>query len=161
MRGVTLLLKEDEFLEAEGRFKDRIKFVFEILDVEDEDDREHVGKEHWVYANMPAGKSGKLSARSTLYELLEGMSGGEFDPDDEIDTEEYVGNKFTGDFKRVQRQKNVGSDEKPKFAPAFDDDGRPIKKTVLQNLQPRRPRNKRATAEVQSEHDWDKLPNAS
>jgi hypothetical protein len=160
MDEVTLILADAPFLEADEQYPARVKFVFQIDDVSSDDDEQYIGREHWVFANMPAGKSGKLKSNSNMYKILEGLSGGEFDPGDEPDTDDYVGKKYVGDFKREQKQEMVS---KGVFKPKFNDDGTPVKKTVLRNLRPLRPRSSRrsATAEVQSEHDWDKLPNAS
>lgn len=151
MDDVELLLASADFFPAEPEkgYKDRLKFVFQITGGEEAEELDKVGQEHHVYANMPSGKTGKLSSRSNLYKLLEGMSGGDFDPDDEIDTDEYVGKKYRGDFKRVQSQKMVGPG---KFVPAFDEDGKPIKKTELQNLKPLKRR--KPAVKAQEEFDW-------
>ncbi len=154
MNDVSLLLAAADFLEADEQYSARIKFIFAIEDVSDEEHEVHIGKEHWVYANMPAGKSGKLKSNSNLYKILEGLSGGDFDPEDEIDTDEYVGKKFIGDFKREQKQEMVAPG---KFVPKFDANNQPVKKTVLRNVRPLRPaRTPRPKAEpVQTEHDWE------
>ena len=154
MRGVELFLESADFQPAEGNYKDRIKFVYEITGGNAE--AEHVGKKHFVWANTPGGKSGKLSPNSNLYELLEGMSGGEFNPDDEVDTDDYVGRKFLGDFKREPKKKNAGTPQAPQFVADIDPDtGKPRKKTVLRNLQPLQPRRRPAAAPAQEEMDWD------
>jgi len=154
MNDVTLLLAAADFLAADKEYADRLKFIFKIEDVPDEEHEVHIGKEHWVYANMPAGKTGKLKANSNLYKVLEGLSGGDFDPEDEIDTDEYVGKKYIGDFKREQRQEMIAPG---KFVPKFDANNQPVKKTVLRNVRPLRPaRASRPKAEPeQTEHEWD------
>ena len=150
MRDVLLLCKDIDVLPADDKFDDRLKFVFEILEVEEEEHDEHVGKEHWERPNLPKGKSGKLSERSNLYKLLEGMSGGTFDPGQEINTDDYVGKKFIGDFKRRTKKKNIGTPTSPNFVDDIGEDGKPNKKTVLENLRPVREKRQRATATVQS-----------
>lgn len=151
MRDVEISLNSAVFLAKDDKFADRIQFDFEVTGGDDAEDTNSIGKPHTVWANMPQGKTGKLSPRSTLYQLLEGMSGGEFNPDDELDTDEYVGRKYVADFKRVQKQKNVGTQEKPVFAPAFADDGTPLKKTQLTIRGPVRARRRKA----QEEFDWE------
>jgi hypothetical protein len=147
MRDVVVLCKSIEFFEADETYQDRLKFTFQIERVGDEEHEEHIGAEHFVYANMPQGKTGKLSPRSNLYKLLEAMSGGEFDPDDEIDTDPYEGKRFHGDFKRVPKMKKVGD----KFVTDFNEDGTPKKKTELTNIRPVRARKR----PVQDEFDWE------
>jgi hypothetical protein len=131
MRGVTLLLQEAAFLPADGTYDDRIKWVFEIVGGPDVPDG-IAGRTHWVFTNMPKSKSGAISTNSNLYEILEGVSGGEFDPGDIVDTDDYVGRNYTGDFKRVQTKKQTANG----WVPAFDEDGKPIKKIKLVNLFP-------------------------
>jgi hypothetical protein len=152
MRDVTLRLKDAPFHPKDERYEDRVQFIYEIVDVEDEEHEEHIGKEHFVYATMPGGKTGELHPRSNMYQILEGMSGGEFNPKDEIDTDDYVGKLYVGDFKREPAQRLEGT----KFVTYNNDDGTPAKTTKLRNLRPKRTSRKRPAAEpVQTEHDWD------
>lgn len=130
-RGVVWYLQPCELLSADDKYRqDRLKWPFEAISGIDD---EFVGKVFNIYTNMPTGNT--VSTRSNLYAVLEGVSGSEFEPGDEIDTSEYEGKYYTGDLKREQAQENVGTQDAPKFQPKFVD-GKPVKKTVLKNLFP-------------------------
>lgn len=162
MEDVDLLLKTAEFMPAEGDYSDRIRFDFEVTGGEDAEEATDadgqviVGQTWSVYANMPQGREGKLSPRSNLYQLLEGMSGGDFDPDEEIDTDDYEGKRFRGDFNRVQAQERVETNGKAIFRPKFDANGKPVKKTKLENVRPARKRKS-----AQRDFDWENEEAAS
>jgi hypothetical protein len=157
MRDVDLLCKDIEYLEANETYPSpRLKFIYEVEGGDDVAD-EFIGEQHFVYANLPRSKSGKLSPRSTLYALLEGMAGADFDPDDEVDTDDYIGWRGKGDFKKVPAKTNIGTQAKPNFVTKKDEDGNVVKKTELVNLRPRRTAKpkRRQQAEEQEEFDWE------
>lgn len=153
MPDTRLYLQQVEFLDAEttdkGIYYDaRLKFSFEILEVEDPDHDEWVGEVFPVYGNMPKGKSGKLATNSNLFEILEGLSGGSFDPGDEIDTDIYEGKEYIGDFKREVKKVKTDSGWIP------DPDG--AKTTKLRHLRPVRPKRQRAQREEPVQNKvWD------
>lgn len=155
-RDVEMLLKDALFVPADERFNDRIEWQFELLDGPDLAD-EDVGYVHKVWTDMPQSKSGEVSPRSNLYEVLEGVSGGTFDPKDAVDTDDYVGKKYIGDFKRVERKERDGN----AWVTKRDENGAILYKSKLVNIHPPRPaRPPRRTRRVeepveQDEFDWD------
>lgn len=151
-RNVRWFLQPCEILPADEKFRtDRLKWPFEAVSgVPDE----FIGKVFNIYTNMPTGDT--VSPRSNLYKVLEGVSAEEFEPGDEIDTGVYEGREYTGNLKREQRQKNIGTQEVPKFAPSFDDDGKPIKKTVLVDLYPAPEETPARGASRQSGYNWNR-----
>lgn len=149
MRNVRWFLQSAEFMEADDNYdSDRIKWVFEIVGGDVPDD-EFIGKTHWVYTNMPKDPN-NISTRSNLYQLVEGMSGGEFNPGDSFDTDDYVGQEYTGDIRREQAKQQVGN----KWVDAKNDDGTPRKKSVLRNLYPA-PKQTRERATRQRSYEFD------
>jgi hypothetical protein len=143
MRNVRWYLQSADFMPAEDGYKARIKWVFEIVggDVPDES---FIGKTHHVYTTLPDDPD-KLSTRSNLYELVEGMSGGEFEKGDEIDTDDYVGKEYTGNIKREPKRIQQGSNWV---------DSSTEKVSKLRDLYPAPQRQERASGGKQRSYNW-------
>ena len=157
-RDVKLYLQDAEFMEAdrEKGYGDRVRWDFELVDGPDLDD-ELVGKVFPVYTNLP-GPGKDVHPRSNLYKILEGVSGGTFDPGDEIDTDIYVGKDFIGDFHLVNQQERIPGSEPARFRDKVDpQSGKTIKKSELTNIHPPRPaKPERAPRSRRQEtFDWD------
>jgi hypothetical protein len=146
MRNVRWYLQSAELLPAdtEQGYKPRIKWVFEIVGGDVPDDS-FIGKTHHVYTALPPDPN-KLSTRSNLYELVEGMSGGEFEKGDELDTDDYVGKEYTGNIKREPKRIQQGSNW-------IDSSTEKVSK--LRDLFPAPQRQARASGTKQRGYDWE------
>lgn len=142
----------DNFPDPQHRFDWRLD---DGPDLEDED----VGRIWSIYTNYP--KPGKKPhPSSNLYAQLEAVSGGTFDPDneEEIDTDQYIGHKYLGDFKDEPAKARQGNE----FVIRKDENGRTMMKSKLVNIRPPRrenPARRRRSAPqpepTQDEFDWD------
>lgn len=150
VRVLCSLVEDLDAREEDGKsFEASLAFHFLIVDPENEQEGETFKK----FCNKPKGA--KMHPNSTLFKLLNKMTPGGIDEDDDVDTDDYEGKYYLVDFEKVPRKIENPPGSK-NWVTRKGDDGKTMYKTDIGRIKPEVAKKKKPkAAPAQEEMDWE------